>query len=267
MKRFISIFSIVCLIICLLVSCTAKSEGTEKKEQPLFNKKDGYILNYSSNFDKVRNAVDDFGVSFVIAVDVSGSMSSSSRANRNSKYIQAANSLRSIAVFIKELKEENPDILINVGVLSFDNTVKTVMPFTEMNAEGIDQFVAVSNPQNFRPDGSTAIGRAIEASSEILAQSGTILNSMIVITDGENNVNPEPGLVIDALYKNRNNISTESFRILTSTQLISLISFDIDSSLFREYEKQGITVFSANDQEELEATLKDLLIADISKLE
>ncbi len=267
MKKITGCFSVLCLVACLLASCTGRSGEMEEKEQPLFDKKDGYILNYSEDFDKARNAVDDFGVSFVIAVDVSGSMSSRSETNRDAKYIQAANSLKSIALFIKELKEDNPDILINVGVLSFSSTVQTVMPFTKMNDEGIDRFVDISVPRNFSPEGSTAIGKAIESASEILAQSGTILNSIIVITDGENNVKPEPELVIDALYKNRNNISTESFRVLTSTQLISLISFDIDGGLFSKYIQQGVKVLSANDQKELEDTLKDLLVADISKLE
>ncbi len=255
------------LIISLFISCSGKTVETAQKEKPLFDKKDGYILNFSKDFDKGRNAVDDFGVSFVIAVDVSGSMSDRTAGSGIRKYVQAASSLKAIAGFIKQLKETNPDILINVGIVKFSKSVQTVMPFTKMDDEGIKNFIAVAEPSNFSPEGSTAIGKAIEYSSEILAQSGTILNSVIVITDGENNVDPEPEKVIDAIYRNRNNISTESFKVLTSTQLINLISFDIDSSLFSGYKEMGVKILSASDQKELEETLKNLLVADISKLE
>lgn len=138
---------------------------------------------------------------------------------------------------------------------------------TLLNEEGIGKLVDAVDIRNFEPDGGTSIGLAIEAGSCVLAQSGTILNSLIIISDGENTGTLTPDKALEALYANKNTASTEEYTIITNSQMVSFIGFDIGSGIFNNLNKMGARVMSASNQNELENSLKSLLEADITKLE
>ena len=57
------------------------------------------------------------------------------------------------------------------------------------------------------------------------------------------------------------------YEVITDTQLISVIGFDIDSPKFAKLRDLGARLSSAGNREELGAGLRDLLEADITKLE
>lgn len=256
-------FAFCALFVLLLASCVPKLP-TESLGKP---KKNGYELAFSDSFNPGRNYIDDLGISIVIAMDVSGSMGDVPRTGGEEKYLQATKALQRVAEFLSSLADRQKDIKIQVAVLKFSSSVTQVLPLTRLDDEGIRALGGIMSEDNFFPGGGTAIGSAIERGSEILAQSGTIFNSLIIVTDGENTVNPDPEKVIEAMYANRNNKSSEDLVVRTSSQLLAVIGFDINSPQFARFNEQGARIMSASNRSELETALTSLLEADITKLE
>lgn len=255
------------LIALLLASCGGKAPVGSSPSEETSPRYTGYTLQFGEDFKAGMNFVDDFGISVAIVVDVSGSMGDRPASGGDQKYIQATNALATIATYLENLALSQKDLKIQVSVLKFSGNVSEILPLTVLNAEGIAKLKATCNPRFFAPDGGTAIGRAVEGGSRVLAQSGTILNSLIIITDGENSGGPDPVSVIEAVYSNHNSASTRDYQVMTSTQLLSFVGFDISESKFGKYHSMGARVTSASNQEELERSLRALLEADITKLE
>lgn len=254
------------LFVVLLTACEDSDSQVLSEDSP-FLASEGYVLRFGPDFEAGRNFVDDFGVSIALVVDVSGSMYDPPATGGDPKFVQAARALETVATYLEGLTASQPDLKIQVALLKFSNDVETLLPMTVLDAGGMAQLKALARPESFEPDGGTAIGRAVEAGAEALAQSGTIFNSLIIVTDGENNGDPDPVAAIEALYRNRNTATTHEVRITTATQLLSFIGFDIDSPQFQTFHEQGARVMSAGNQTELEDSLRALLEADITKLE
>lgn len=249
----------------LLSSCEDEMPATVATSP--FSSSDGYILNFGDDFETGRNFIDDFGISISLVVDVSGSMYDPPATGGDRKYIQAARALATVTDYLEALTASQPDLKIQVALFRFSSGVESLLPMTPMNADGLAQLRSLATPETLSPDGGTAIGKAIEAGATALAQSGTIFNSLIIVTDGENNGEPDPFQAIAALYSNRNTATTMDTTVTTATQLLSFIGFDIDSPQFQTFHEMGARVMSAGNQEELETSLKALLEADITKLE
>lgn len=256
--------------ILAVVSIVNREPGAPaaKAEPESYQKKsEGYVLGFADDFRRGMNRIDDVGISIAIVMDTSGSMGNRPASGGDEKYLQASEALATVADYLKTLAEGKPDMILKVAVLRFSSSVSTVLPLTALDAEGIARLRAACDPENFPPKGGTAIGLALEKGAETLAQSGTIFNSLIVITDGENTIDPTPEDVIAAIYANRNNKSEEGDPVRTDTQLISVIGFDVESPQFARLHELGARVTSAANREELGAGLRDLLEADITKLE
>jgi hypothetical protein len=233
----------------------------------IFKGTGGYVLQFGKDFKAGMNSVDDVGISVAIILDVSGSMADPPRSGGDPKYLQASKAFGTITDYLEGLTQRQKDLKVQVTLLKFSNGVEIVLPMTELTPAGIEKLKAAEDPNNFRPDGGTAIGAALEAGAQALAQSGTIFNSLIIITDGESNVAPDPLKVMDAIYANRNNVSTKDLPIMTATQLVSFVGFDVSSPQFDEFHKRGARITAADSQTELENGLKAFLEADITKLE
>ena len=228
----------------------------------------GYSLKFAKDFRNGMNGVDDLGISIVLAMDVSGSMQDAPAQGGAPKFQQAAKALETITDYLDRFATKQKDLVVRVAILRFNEEVEVILPMTTLDRTGIaDLRALVSNPDNFPPGGKTAIGSALETGTELLAQSGTILRSLIVVTDGESNEGPEPAKVMDAIYANRNSASRPDSPVTTSTELVSFIGFDTDSGYFGDFQTKGARVTKAGDQADLEKSLQDLLEADITKLE
>ncbi len=260
---FILISAAALLVSCVRPASSASSSAEEEEGE----KSGAYQLQFSEDFNAGKNYIDDLGISIVIVMDVSGSMSEVPKTGGPQKFIQAAGSLATVADYLERLASSQPDLKINAAVLRFSTTVSTVFPLTVLDAQSIQNLKAVCVSEQFLPRGNTAIGLALERGAEILAQSGTIFNSLILVTDGENTSGTDPEKVIEAIYENRNNRSTSEYPVRTSTQLLSIIGFDINSPKFERLHQLGARVMAAGNQSELEKNLKALLEADITKLE
>ena len=254
------------LLVATLGSCAPrKAVATGKARPPAAA---GYTLRFEKDFKAGMNSVDELGMSVVLLVDVSGSMADPPSGGGEPKYVQAAQAFGTIASYLESFAAGHRDLVVRVAILKFSDKVTLVLPLTTLDASGTEALsAAASNPKNFYPEGKTAIGSALEAGSAVLAQSGTILRSLLVVTDGESNVGPEPAEVIDAIYANRNSAWTEDLPVATDTQLLSFVGFDTGSESFGRFQEKGARVTSAQDQAGLESGLKGLLEADITKLE
>lgn len=232
----------------------------------------GYSLKFSPDFQPALSFRDDLGLSVVVAVDVSGSMTDRpSTGPQVAKYIQASAALTEVLKVLGGLvapQKDGTSLLVKFSLISFSDEVRVLLPPTVLTAASLEPLEAfAAAPENFKPGGSTAIGAAVEKGTEILAQSGTIMRSLIVITDGENTAGIAPESVLDAVYANRNSASTAEVPVTTSSTLVSFIGFDIDASRFAGLAEKGARVTGASDQAQLVAELRGLLEADITKLE
>jgi Mg-chelatase subunit ChlD len=230
----------------------------------------GYVLSFSKGFNPGANAVDELGISVVIAIDVSGSMQDPPAAGGDRKYVQAAKALGGIVSFLEGLsKDKNmKGIKLKVALLSFYDKVQTLFPLTEMDGAAFAKLEALlGDPEVFKPGGKTAIGSALEEGAEILAGSGTVMKSLILVSDGENTAGTEPSEVLVAINENRNSASTAELPVYTRGTLVSFVGFDVDSGIYSPLAEEGARVQSAADQAQLKKALTDILVADISKLE
>lgn len=231
-----------------------------------------YSLQFAQDFQPALSFRDDLGLSVVVAIDVSGSMGDNPASGPQvAKYIQASGALTEVLKVLGGIvspERDGSSLLVKLSLISFSDEVKVLLPPTVLTPASLAPLEAfAATPENFRPGGSTAIGAAVEKGTEILAQSGTIMRSLIVITDGENTKGVEPGSVLDAVYGNRNSASTAEIPVTTSSTLVSFIGFDIDASRFAGLAEKGARVTGAADQEDLVSELRGLLEADITKLE
>lgn len=226
-----------------------------------------YKLKMGTDFKPGLSYQDDLGISLVIALDVSGSMKDSPQSGGEGKYLQAAAALDRIVGVLDSLTGPNAP-MIKVALLRFSDEVETVFPLTELSPDVIAKLKAlVQDPGNFEPGGKTAIGQALETGTALLAQSGTIMRSLIIISDGENTIGPEPARVMDAVQANRNDASTADYPVRTSSTLIRFVGFDMESGYFDQFAAYGARVSAAANGEQLSAELIGLLNADIKMLE
>jgi hypothetical protein len=230
---------------------------------------EAYALSFSSDFNPALAMKDDLGISVVIAMDVSSSMSDPPASGGLPKYVQASGALMEVVKVLERLSRDSPPgQVIKGGLINFNEAARPVLPLTVLDAGGFAELRAIAaDPSRFLPGGNTSIGGAIELGIEWLAQSGTILRSLIVVTDGENTAGLEPATALEAVYANRNSATSEDFPVSTSSNLVSFIGFDIGSSYFQTLSSLGARVGSAQDRAELAGALSSLLEADITKLE
>ncbi len=247
----------------------ARDRPPEPPASPPAASEDTYALRFGEGFVPQYASRDDLGISVVLAVDVSGSMSSPPATGGAPKYRQASEAFGQVVEVLARLVRDSPkDQIIKAGVLVFNGEVRPVFPLSVLDAAGLERLRSLlGNPETFRPEGSTAIGTALERGVEWLAQSGTILRSVIVVTDGDNRAGVDPSWVLSAVYNNRNTASTPDYPVSTGSTLVSFIGFDIDAGRFRPLERYGARVTSASDRAQLAAVLSNLLEADIRKLE
>lgn len=245
----------------------AASSEAPAPERPFSG--EGYVLDFTEDFNPGLAGIDDLGISIVLAIDVSGSMADPPASGGSEKYLQASAALTSIVDFLERFSAaEGKGMLLKVALIRFDDDVDTPFGLTVMNKDSFTALRAVvADPGTFEPGGKTSLGLAIEWAAEILAQSGTIFKSTIVLSDGENTLGPEPADVLYGINNNRVDASTVDVPISTRGTLVSFVGFDIDSSAFADLAELGARVSTANNQAQLESALTTLLVADITRLE
>jgi hypothetical protein len=262
---------IFALNICEKKPSSSSSTNTAGEEESTDPSK--YTLAFSDTFNRGLASQDDLGLSIMIAVDCSGSMADklSSSSDSTPKYKLASESLTEVIGFLEDFyvtKIKGQGVKLRMGLLRFNENVQVLFNLTDMNEGYFNEIKAIaSKPDEFRPSGKTAIGETIHQGVELLSQAGTIFKSLIIITDGENTEGVEPEPVLSAVVENRNNKNTKDFPVITSSVLVSFIGFDMEASAFGGLQTIGSRVMSASNKIALNDSLKNLFLADITKLE
>ena len=270
-------WAIIFITIIFIIRCFTNNfsnkqsnQSQETEKEPLNGK---YQLKFNDSFNKSLASQDDLGLSILIAIDCSGSMYDlpKNAADDKRKYQIASESLTEIVTFLNNFYEnisKKENLKIKIGLAKFSSKVQILFDLNDLNNDNFEKLKSItSDINNFQPTGYTAIGETLKICSEQLVQSGTIFKSLIIITDGENTTGVEPDKVLDAIVNSRNNKNTEDFPVLTNNILVSFVGFDVNSSIFNDLHDIGSRITSASNKEELNESLKNLFLADITKLE
>jgi len=167
------------------------------------------------------------------------------------KFVIANRALEAIAKQVQEFVTNSPagtPRKVYAGLFVFaGNGSRQAIPFGPFNEE-----VFRSWAKDFRSvGGGTPLGTAVSAASETVLKSGLTRKHVLVITDGESNVGPEPAAVVTQLKNKADQKET--------TVGVHFVAFDVDAKVFDGVKKRGATVLSAANEVQLNSQLEFIL--------
>jgi len=185
-----------------------------------------------------------------ILVDTSGSMKEAvadRQGAQKAKHAIARQALERIIAYTGQWQEKHPDRNIQLSVLNFSSSARTVLPMAEFDQQKAQ--TAVSKIPH--PGGGTAVGDALAKGFQALYQSGCVRKYLVCITDGQNTVGPRPDRVARQLYGQTGgeveihfvafDTSAGNFRFLDEVNGYTVEAADggqLDSRLSEIYEKR-----------------------------
>jgi uncharacterized protein YegL len=200
------------------------------------------------------SAADEDGVALGILYDTSGSMKEhvpNSHGSSSPKYVIANHALMAV---VKQLQtfttNGTPDAphKVDVGLFTFDkNGAKEVVQLAPFDAGAIQNFAANFNS----PDGGTPLGSSLRRVARAVLDSPMPRKHILVITDGENTIGPDPAAVLPGIIRGAEKRQSAVF--------VHFIAFDVDAKVFNAVKKQGATVASAADESQLNSQLDFIL--------
>jgi uncharacterized protein YegL len=199
-------------------------------------------------------AADDDGVAIGILYDTSGSMRDpvpDSHGSFSPKYQIANRALISIVKQIQTFATNGtPDAprKVEVGLFTFEGpSAKEVVKVGPFDPKAIQGFAT-----NFsKPNGGTPLGNALKKVSEAVLDSPMPRKHILIITDGENTVGPDPAKTMPQINRKAEQKQSEVF--------VHFVAFDVDAKVFHGVKKQGATVAAAADEKQLNEQLDFIL--------
>lgn len=193
------------------------------------------------------------GVAVVIVYDTSGSMKDSvkDRNGRPAPKIDIA--ARALAALAEQMKAFQAGAAqgsrrLEVGLLAFSNGgVKESVPLAPFDAERFQS----ATGRLPRPQGGTPLGESLRAASRMLLKSSLPRRHILVVTDGENTVGPEPASTWPEVGK--------AAAGKEATPGLHFVAFDVDAKVFNAVKKQGATVVGAADERQLNTQIDFIL--------
>ncbi len=203
-------------------------------------------------------AVEEDGVALAIVYDSSGSMRDTVRdgvGRQASKYVIANRALESIArrveVFATNTASGGPR-KIQAGLFVFSGSgARAAIPFGPFDAATFRAWARKFT----NPSGGTPLGTAVSAAGRAVLNSNLTRKHVLVITDGESNVGPDPAAVMPDLKRQADQKQTGLS--------IHFIAFDVDAKVFEGVKKQGATVVAASNESQLNTQLEYILAKKI----
>ena len=191
------------------------------------------------------------GVAIAIVLDTSGSMREAVRdgkGGRSPKYEIGNRALRSVVGKIEQFATNGPQRTVQAGLFTFSGEgAREVVKFGKFDANAMRDWI-----QKYPgPQSGTPLGRALESASEAVLGSGLTQKHVLVITDGENTVGPDPAQVLPRLIKQAERSGTILFT--------HFVAFDVAANVFAPLKKQGATVVAAADEKQLNQQLDFVL--------
>jgi von Willebrand factor type A domain len=199
-------------------------------------------------------AADDDGVALGILYDTSGSMRDdvpNSHGSHSPKYVVAN---RALLAVVKQIQTYTTNGVtgaprkVDVGLFIFSKDgAQEVVKLGPFDAGAIQNWTT-----NFsKPNGSTPLGTALRTVSQAVLNSPQPHKHVLILTDGENTVGPDPDKILPAVNKAADRKQTTLF--------VHFIAFDVNAKVFNGVKNQGASVASAADEKELNSQLDFIL--------
>ncbi|HEX4265066.1 MAG TPA: vWA domain-containing protein [Verrucomicrobiae bacterium] len=200
------------------------------------------------------SAADEDGVALGILYDTSGSMKDSvpdSHGSSSPKYVIANRAMKAIVSQIQTFVTNSPSGTprkIEVGLFKFGpDGGREVVKLGPFDAAAIQNFADHFST----PNGATPLGNALRTVSRAVLNSPMPRKHVLVITDGENTVGPDPSRTLPSINRTAEQQQASIF--------FHFIAFDVDAKVFNGVKKQGATVASAADERQLNSQLDFIL--------
>ena len=200
-------------------------------------------------------AAEQDGVALAIVYDTSGSMKDpvQDKAGHSSpKYVIANHALIAITKRIQTFATNNAGAAprkIEAGLFVFNSKsgAREAVKFGAFDPEAFQRFA-----RNFsNPSGNTPLGNSLNTAGETVLASPLSRKHVLIITDGQNTVGPQPSAIMPKLKQQ----AEEKHASLA----VHFVAFDVDAHLFDPIKKQGATVVSAADETQLNSQLEYIL--------
>ncbi len=199
-------------------------------------------------------AADDDGVALGILYDTSGSMNDpvpNSHGSSSPKYVIAN---RALLAVVKQIQAYMTNGVtgaprkVDVGLFTFSKDgAQEVVKLSAFDAGAIQNWTT-----NFsKPSGGTPLGNALRTVSRDVLNSPMPHKHVLIITDGENTVGPDPAAILPSVNKSAEKQQTTVF--------VHFIAFDVNAKVFNGVKNQGASVASAADEKELNSQLDFIL--------
>jgi hypothetical protein len=194
------------------------------------------------------------GVAVAIVYDTSGSMGQMVKGSDGSstpKHIIAqralVNVLNRLQAYASSGTTGSPRVL-KVGLYSFQkNGAREVAPL-----DTFDFHTASLWPSRLpSPGGGTPLGLTVEAGARAVLKSGLHRKHVLIITDGENTVGPDPAAILATF----NELAGKQGTAVS----MHFIAFDVDAKVFAPLKNRGATVVTAADETQLNTQLSFIL--------
>ena len=157
------------------------------------------------------------GAAVAIVIDNSGSMGEAAGGDSRPKYEVAREAVAEMLAATDSFVVSHPDFPIKVGLYRFASGVTRVVGIQPYNRETLRAALVGMPP----PNGSTAIGEALDAARADLYRAGVIRKYILVITDGENTAGRPP-----------ERVAREIARRSEGAVRMYFVAFDVDADKF-----------------------------------
>ena len=197
-------------------------------------------------------AAQEDGVALAIVYDTSGSMKDSvpdSSGGSSPKYLIANRALLAVTKRLETFATNSAGPRkVEAGLFVFKGQgAREAVKFGPFQPAALEAFAhEFSNPS-----GTTPLGNALTAATQVVLNSPLTRKHVLVITDGVNTAGPKPEVVLPKLQRQAQQRQT--------SLSVHFIAFDVDAQVFAPVRQLGATVVSAADEKQLDSQLEFIL--------
>jgi Mg-chelatase subunit ChlD len=180
------------------------------------------------------------GAAVAILLDTSGSMDDRAPGDERPKSVVAREAVEAMLDATDAFVAKRPDFPVKVGLYTFSSGVTRLRAVQTYDRSAIRGALTALPP----PAGETAIGLALQQARPDLYRAGVFRKYLLVVTDGENTVDPDP-----------DQVAREIFRKSDGAVQIYFVAFDTDPQKFAFLKDVGGEVMGAGSGPELRKAL------------
>jgi hypothetical protein len=193
-------------------------------------------------------AADD-DVAIAIVYDTSGSMNGKvkdAHGNPTEKFTIANRALESIVARLEKVAAGGKKLQVGLFVFAGQGG-KAAVPLAPFDPGPLRNWLGGFK----KPDGGTPLGNATAEAARALLTAKAGSRHVLVITDGENTIGPAPDRVMPKLADDAIKAGNSIY--------FHFVAFDVNAAAFAGVKKQGATLVSAADEQQLNDKLTFVL--------